>query len=175
MIQKSILLEGRCKHFTSVRQTSRLGSMKTEAIPRLRIPEALVYEFLVSFARFEYALKGGGYARRGDNHAVKPDWDRFTRVLETEHADLVESIVGAGQYLLDEPARVQVVRGNTLGWADAPRIGGESDFSYLIRSLRRVRNNLFHGGKFAGGSSDDPQRNKRLPRAPPQALHALPD
>lgn len=46
------------------------------------------------------------------------------------------------------PPKKQVARAGRLYWEDAPATQG-SDTERLLVHVRRVRNNLFHGGKFS--------------------------
>jgi hypothetical protein len=51
-----------------------------------------------------------------------------------------------------------------LGWKKVKRRAGDSEERYLLRLIKTVRNNLFHGGTFAnpGGPVEDPARNRPL-------------
>lgn len=51
--------------------------------------------------------------------------------------------------MLANPPKKQIVEGGVLGWsASTPQTDLQSD--RLLIYVRRVRNNLFHGGKFNG-------------------------
>jgi hypothetical protein len=54
--------------------------MNTYIFDQLKVPRELTFEFLGTFARFEYALKRGGYLL-GNDKKVKADWARFGREL----------------------------------------------------------------------------------------------
>jgi hypothetical protein len=56
-----------------------------------------------------------------------------------------------------------VARGGRLDWEDAPAPAG-ADTEKLLVYVRRVRNNLFHGGKFSE-TWPDPERSGKLIRA----------
>lgn len=101
-----------------------------------------------TFARMEYALKAAGY-HRGDGPA-KPDWDRLGRdcdqcFRETNSPELRAAI----DYIMDEPPRKQVIEEGRLAWKEVVA-HGQTRGEQLLVYIRRIRNNLFHGGKFNG-------------------------
>lgn len=60
-----------------------------------------------------------------------------------------EPLRGAVEYILSHPPKKQVIRNGFLDWEDsAPSTDSQADRIRLY--VRRVRNNLFHGGKFNG-------------------------
>lgn len=110
----------------------------------------LVLQFFVYFSRFEYALKRARYVRGDRYNNAWPDWDRFA----SEHGDVLledttdREFMEARAFLLREPPRRQIVRCGGLQWRENAQRPGESDAIYLLRLVRDVRNNLFHGGKY---------------------------
>lgn len=73
-----------------------------------------------------------------------------------------ESVANAIDYILGYPPKKQVIRDGALEWDDAtPNASSSSDLILLY--VRRVRNNLFHGGKF-NGRWFDPERSEELLR-----------
>ena len=112
-------------------------------VPRLQVSDNVAFLFFSVFARFEYALKASGMYRSSRNY-VEPDWEAFkvwadgnltvATGSEAEHAV---------QRLLRQPPRIQT--GPTT-WKNRP-LGGATPQSQAIEAARRVRNNLFHGGK----------------------------
>lgn len=122
--------------------------------------DRLAFEFFKLFAQYEYALKAMGYGRSRNGHA-EADWDRFAnevgaQVLRLETPDVKE----ACDYLFRTPPKRQV-------WADAGHVDWATVTSQdrsaqtLFAHLRRVRNNLYHGGKF-NGRWIDPDRSREL-------------
>src|SRR5688572_21872609 len=113
----------------------------------LKVDRERALDFLGVFARFEYALKAGGYAEK-KHGAVAADWDRFDK----EHADAfdqsaTQALAEAASYLLASPPKKQILNNDgKLEFAAADP--GGSDLHRLLVYVRRVRNNLFHGGKF---------------------------
>ena len=68
---------------------------------------------------------------------------------------------------MKKPPKTQIVSGNDLGWRETPIGQGEHHESYVLRLVRTVRNNLFHGGKYPYplGPVEDVARNERLLRS----------
>jgi hypothetical protein len=109
------------------------------------------------FSRFEYALKRGGYVQWTEE--AKPDWGRYAR----DHAALLISIsssefTDAVALLKDSPPKKQIIRDGHLDWGQDRSVSG-FDFARLLCLVRRVRNNLFHGGKVLELDGD---RNQKL-------------
>jgi hypothetical protein len=95
--------------------------------------------------RLEFALKDQGYLRGDVESAAEVDWDRY--VNEKLGGDFFQKLKVSGQasVLIDMPPKKQLVGVNrTLCWQPA---SPATTIHELIVYLRRVRNNLFHGGK----------------------------
>ena len=106
----------------------------------------LSLELFRMFARFEYALKAAGYHE--GNGEAKPDWRRFAESIPDifDNPSTLE-LQTAIDYLEQHPPKKQVVKDNVLEWqVSRPSTNLKSDLILLY--VRRVRNNLFHGGKF---------------------------
>lgn len=119
--------------------------------------------FFFRFARFEYALKICGYHR--DKHGrVEPDWERFAEqampIFENQQTDPLRTAI---QYYTMRPPKIQIVVDGQLTWKDFPIHAGSTS-SKMIIYIRRVRNNLFHGGKFKGRYLEAPERSEELMR-----------
>src|ERR1035437_8207413 len=128
-------------------------------IELFHIPQDLTVEFLGSFARFEYALKRAGYVQ-GDEKRVSADWDRIRRELASLDPAILAHVISSGQYLLSHPPMKQVVEQGQLVWKT--RVATGSQIEDLLLSVRTVRNNVFHGGKFPDGPVTDPLRHELL-------------
>lgn len=126
------------------------------------IDKDLVLEFLGAFSRFECALKRAGFAS-GDASRVNADWDCFGKTLRTLSPEQRAPVLRSCAYLLQEPPKKQVLRDGHLAWSDAADTS-LSDFERVLIYVRRVRNNLFHGGKFPApdGPVYEVARNKKL-------------
>lgn len=129
----------------------------------------LVLHFFVAFSWFEYALKQAGFVRRDNHQNAWPDWRRFARERGSSLLDdtMDKELRDAREFLLREPPKRQIVDGDGhLRWRSNERRGGESDAEYLLRLVRDVRNNLFHGGKYPHGAvSGQSLRNSKLLQA----------
>lgn len=128
----------------------------------LNVPRELTLEFLATFARFEFALKKAGYAQ-GDDTKVMPDWDSFGRDVAKIDPALLAPVLDACQYLQKCPPKKQVLRNGALLWVDRQAIPGSAIGDVLL-SVRTVRNNVCHGGKFPDGFVAEPLRDEALIR-----------
>lgn len=123
--------------------------------------DALAIQLFRTFARVEYALKvTGRHCGDGDAYA---NWFQWSQEL----ADLFEKPTSeplreAIDFILAAPPKKQVVAKGVLQWAVVtPSTNSKAD--EVLQYVRRVRNNLFHGGKFNVGYFD-PQRSEPLLR-----------
>jgi len=108
-----------------------------------------VLRFFVTFARFEYAMKAAGlFQRARASDAAEPKWSEITATLKTSPDGDKARLRAAGS-LLQQPPKKQVVEqrngSDVLAWRTAGPSGDEID--NLIAALKRVRNDLFHGGR----------------------------
>jgi hypothetical protein len=136
--------------------------MASSILDLLKVSQALTLEFLATFARFEFALKKAGYVR-GDEVQVSPDWDAFARDLATVDAVLIGPVLDSCKYLQEHPPRKQVLQARRLQWVDRKGNSG-SPIGDVLLSVRTVRNNVFHGGKFPDGPVAEPLRDEALIR-----------
>lgn len=117
----------------------------------------LVFSFFYKFSRFEFALKENDYAKPRGRNVVSPDWKLFreqyegTYILSSEASDLLENA-----------PLMQVIVNKKLSFITELHADGDSELRMVVRSVHRIRNNLFHGGKHGSGSEGDVQRNKYL-------------
>lgn len=130
--------------------------------------DQLAGEMFRTFARFEYALKAAGF-HKGDG-AAEPNWRLFAESLSAVFDDpCTLDLKEAVQYILDHPPKKQIVDAGNLAWSEAaPSTNLRSDLA--LTYVRRVRNNLFHGGKF-NGRWFEPQRSELLLRHCLTILH----
>ena len=121
---------------------------------------ALVCDFLLVFSRFEAALKCARYARQ-EGVRLFVEWRRFVRENQPAAADNNPLPVNDLRVLIEHPpARQQIIRERFEFPAEAP--GREPvDSEWLLEMVYRVRNNLFHGGKWPV----QPERDAELLRA----------
>ena len=125
----------------------------------------LAIEVFIEFARFEYCLKASGFLKKLDGpiKGAEPDWDEFAN--EPEIKALFNKIKKGPEasdckmrYLLNNPPKQQIATDNKLDWEEPNKIKSSQDY---FGAVRRVRNNLFHGGKF-NGDFFEPQRSVEL-------------
>lgn len=115
----------------------------------------LVFDFFIIFSRFECALKTSGYLKNKKGWA-EPDWDKFEKYLPSNHKNPDDKKVkDAIKYIIENPPKKQMNKDSKLYWENRK----DSSLSKLIR---RVRNNLFHGGKFYGDYNKEDSRNRKL-------------
>lgn len=119
----------------------------------------LIVEFFVTFSRFECALKSSQFVS-GDNERAWPNWEQFVASIrpafDKNHSPELRN---AFDYILNHRPRIQMVQGNQLGWRDREFQTNEPEINRVGLSIRDVRNNLFHGGKFQGNFQQDVSRN----------------
>lgn len=121
----------------------------------------LAIQLFQAFSRTEYALKAAGY-HNGDGNA-EANWQKFALAVEpTISNPLSLELKAAIAFILKAPPKKQVIVGGNIEWAVvAPTTISQADT--LLQYVRRVRNNLFHGGKF-NGHWFDPERSESLLR-----------
>lgn len=123
--------------------------------------------FFIFFSRFEYALKRAGYT----TGEAQPDWDKYAK----EHIKMTERpsdpFKSAMEFLKNAPPKKQVVKNNKLDW-EPDNYTDVFNLERILVLVRRIRNNLFHGGKWPGGLKDDDSRNADLIDAGLKVLQA---
>jgi hypothetical protein len=114
---------------------------------RVDFDRELVFRFFTVFSLFEYALKQSGFrTTTGDAQA---NWDAFARSIQdvfdpNSSSELKEAV----DYLLYCPPMKQVIEKGQMVFRRRDPNQNSSDTEKLAIYIRRVRNNLFHGGKF---------------------------
>jgi hypothetical protein len=124
--------------------------------------DQLAFSFFREFARCEYCLKAVGL-REPNRRDPTADWGEFANQV---HAVFTvppsQQVADAIRYYTEHPPKKQVVRDALLDWANVqPNHGSQAEL--VLRLVCRVRNNLFHGGKF-NGHWFEPQRSEELIR-----------
>lgn len=123
--------------------------------------DELAFNFFTEFARCEYCLKAVGLRKNARN--AEPDWRAFA--AEVEVMDVIEEpqsseIKTAIEYFLTNPPKKQIIVDGRLDW-DEQLPSHRSKADLVLQLVCRVRNNLFHGGKF-NGHWFAPQRSEDL-------------
>lgn len=129
----------------------------------LQIDTSLVAEFFGVFARFEYAMKASQYFKADRWGNAAPDWlvlkanlgPALTESMLAEPNDLIA-------YLLREPPLVQKYSDHGPVFREV-ELDGQDDGARALEAAKRVRNNLFHGGKHTPHSP--PERDTKLIKA----------
>jgi len=113
------------------------------------------------FSRTEYALKASGF-NNGDGEA-KANWRNFALAVEYLLANPSSlALQEAIDFFFNAPPKKQVIVGDTIQWqVSDPQTDSPAD--KLLIYVRRVRNNLFHGGKF-NDHWFEPERSEPLLR-----------
>lgn len=122
--------------------------------------DALAFAFFREFARCEYCLKVVGL-RDPNRKDPTADWGAFAAEVLLVF-DTVQSIklTDAINYYLTKPPKKQILQGEILAWEEV-QPDHKSKAELVLRLVCRVRNNLFHGGKF-NGQWFEPQRSEEL-------------
>ena len=124
--------------------------------------QSLIIEFFITFSRFECALKASDFYN-ANNGKVTANWDTFVVSIRDEfNNERTNEIKNAVDYLIQHPPRIQAIDDTELVWNDRTFNQNEPLVNKLCLSIRDVRNNLFHGGKFQGNYEEDVSRNYKL-------------
>ena len=134
-------------------------------VPTHSALDELAFRFFREFARCEYALKAVGLRKRKkdqqNHHNPEADWEAFAgEVQPILEAGPSTELNAAVQYYLQHPPKRQIVTNGELDWDNIlPNHQNQAQLVLLL--ICRVRNNLFHGGKF-NGHWFAPQRSNEL-------------
>lgn len=128
------------------------------------------FDFFFWFSRFEFALKENGYLKShlpGRN--AEPGWDEFVGRWNLKYTPSTE----AKELLASPPERQIVLANDVLDWKPVGLGDCNSELAKVVRLIKTVRNNLFHGGKHGGAGWDNPQRTQQLLTASKAVLNQL--
>lgn len=112
-----------------------------QEILRDRFPN-VGFDLFCVFARFEYAMKRGGFRRA---NAPEAAWTTFAQSLPDEFCENAAA-TGGVSILFDEPPRALVMTADGGAEWDANPVRPTNN-AELFDAVKRVRNNLFHGDK----------------------------
>lgn len=115
----------------------------------------LLLGYFLNFARFEYAMKAGGFGAI-QYGAYQPSWAALKRAMRDK--PLPDDLKAAHQYLWDSPPNKQTDR---HAWAP---IEPRDDWAFVVDCVKTVRNNLFHGGKIPFRPNRDPELIRQCDR-----------
>lgn len=120
----------------------------------------VVFEFILAFSRFEFALKRAQFFKKNQEDA-EVDWNRVKNEFTAKASDEVKRKISEdGTYIWGHPPKKQIIEKNRLDWKPAPERSGS--IREAIEALQRIRNNLFHGGKWPDGPEYTPERDLNL-------------
>jgi len=130
-----------------------------------KVDRKLLLDFFLTFSRFEYALKAGGYVKaghreRGGYPNADPDWHKFISTIGGKVNLSAPELQKAISYFGEPPMRA-VLNENRIYW-DSDLPPSNSDTEKLIKLIKRVRNNLFHGNKYDNEAHEPPERTEIL-------------
>lgn len=135
--------------------------MPTPYLQNVTLDQNLLLEFFLTFARFEFALKTSGFVV-GDDREARPDWDRFGQSLDLARGRQDPSFAAAHDYLSLHPPARQVLVAAGVAWDASVPFTQLERMDHVLMLVRRVRNNLFHGGKFSDEMHSAAGRNRLL-------------
>jgi hypothetical protein len=131
---------------------------------------ALAFEFFYWYSRLEFALKESGYLK---NHSVgaraEPGWSDFVLHWSSTY----EMCAGATALVSSAPRQQTVGDSDALKWEAVNLDDCTSDLARVVRLLKTVRNNLFHGGKHGAQGWDQPEQTRAFLSAGRTVLDSL--
>ncbi|MFC0185411.1 hypothetical protein SAMN04515674_103195 [Pseudarcicella hirudinis] len=121
----------------------------------------LITNFFIIFSRFECALKSSNFKQMDEkNNKVSANWEQFISSIKSDfNKNKCDSLKEAVTYIIENPPKMQVFEDELLGWKDRRFQQNCHEINKLDISIRDIRNNLFHGGKFNGNYQKDVTRN----------------
>ncbi len=130
--------------------------------------KSLAFDFFYKFSRFEFALKEEqDFRKANDKNLTHYAWNAFIN----KHKNAYE-ISETGKFLLDKKPKKQICDENgNLNWET--QSFEKMDLEAVVRNIKTVRNNLFHGGKHDRGLWSDTDRNRELIIASTKILDQL--
>lgn len=91
------------------------------------------------------------------------DFDKFASELGAKFKpSLTPELADAVKYLKDNPPKKQMVKNNNLDWSAGNDDKKQPIINLMLVYIRRIRNNLFHGGKFPMRPIEELTRNEKL-------------
>lgn len=123
------------------------------------LPGEQVTNFFMVFSRFDFALKRGGFVLGNVGGRAEANWDVFANALGIEFFNTVRLVPEVGIFFNNPPKKLMVMEDGSADFADAEPPTSSAE---LFVTVRRVRNNLFHGEKFWVGERDENLMNAAL-------------
>ena len=128
------------------------------------------FEFFFWFSRFEAALKESGFLKSDtEGDIAEPSWEKFVEAYAA-----IYTPTKSGKRLLElGPERQIVGMGKKLAWRPVGTGDCRTELCKVVRMLKTLRNNVFHGGKSGGAGWDQPGRTEILLDNGVSELHEL--
>ena len=117
----------------------------------MNVNSELVCKFLAVFSRVEYSLKATIIYAIGNNNKVDSNWDKFANNINDSFLNKTytdEELKKSMDYIINHPPRKQVLQNGQLKFIDSIIDDNQKKTQQTLLMVRRVRNNLFHGGKY---------------------------
>ena len=155
----------------------RISDLSESIFEVLGPDQQLAIEFFVVFSRFEYALKRNQYLKKEEKASA--DWINFCKKVLCpkliSNPETAKKIKRNADYLLnpDNLPKEQIRTVKGIDWRLPKRepksrccpssCPSDCDICWIIRLIKIVRNNLFHGGKYRNNEWPvDPKRDTQL-------------
>lgn len=131
-------------------------------------------DFLINFARFEYAVKAAGYSHNKNGYA-EPNWDAYCSAITMDFCASPEPDLGPHiNYIKRKPPRKLVkLKSGNLSWKVRTPDARWSELRKILFLAQGVRNNVVHGSKFTARESPEHNRNAKLMAAANAILTAF--
>ncbi len=114
-----------------------------------------IFDFFVTFSRFEYAMKQSPAFRYVSEDEPKASWRALSKAMDEYLVTSEDPVTKeAIQRLITKPPKKIALINDRLYWQEITGVG-------VLDAIQIVRNNLFHGGKFL---EDKENRNAQLVR-----------
>ncbi|WP_230432141.1 hypothetical protein [Plesiomonas shigelloides] len=139
--------------------------------------EKEIFKFFVIFSRFEFALKSSGFlvkkpSEKPSEKPAEPNWDSFVKKYKKTF-QVTDELNNSFTYLTNQcsaPSRQILVVSDegtvnevlSSTWKKQNIDANAPDLKKVVDSIKLVRNNLFHGGKYGDKSWNDPERTSLL-------------
>lgn len=132
-----------------------MDTANKENIPNWAIANNVTRFFYV-FSKLEHALKRNKFLQ--DTKEAKASWHLLADKLDESFFQSMKKAPST-QIIFRHPPKKQINQNGQLSWENkaAPQNTKE-----LLEALLRVRNNLFHGGKYPSEPIEEPSRNDEL-------------
>ncbi|NPD44253.1 hypothetical protein [Lentimicrobium sp. S6] len=140
-----------------MKNTIRLKTIISKQIPKSK---SILFDFFITFARLECALKNTERFLKPNKAEV--NWDEYAKFLsgpfKVENSDEIKNAVN---FILNAPPRKQANNEGYLVWEEGI-VDNNASLTYKLSIyIRRIRNNVLHGGKFNGDYNPE-SRNYKL-------------